>query len=283
MPKAEQKWVVCGGRDKMMYGMHRLSIRACLTVMSAFLAPCQQPAPTPAFEVASLKPSAMNDAAIGRGFFTYPGGRIAANMCKLDYLVQIAFDLQAFQIVGGPGWIHTDRFDLEAKPPASSPSTAVNPSDPRLPPNAEQRMMLQALLVDRFRLQFHREAREGPVYLLVKSGKPLGLHAAPDQTAYSWVGSVAGGSIARDGLKGTNASMHFLAERLSLSMDRLVIDRTGIEGSYDFQFAYPNGESAADVTTDIIESLRAIGVKLDPAKAPVETLVIDRAEKPTGN
>lgn len=204
-------------------------------------------------------------------------------MCKLDYLIQIAFNLQPFQIKGGPGWIHTDRFDLEAKPPASSRSSAINPRSPKLPPNAEQRMMLRTLLADRFQLQVHSQTREGAVYFLVQNGKPLGLHAAADDKAYPWVGSVAGAAIARDGLRGINTPMQLLAERLSPYLERPVIDQTGIAGAYDFQFAYPSGESAPDVTTSIIDGLQAIGLKLEQGKAPVETLVIDRAAKPTGN
>jgi uncharacterized protein (TIGR03435 family) len=254
-----------------------------LGAITAFIATGQGPPAAPAFEVVSLKPSAMNAGAVGAGFFTYPGGRVVGNMCKLDYLIQLAFNLQPFQIEGGPGWIHKDRFDLEAKPSATSQSSSANPSSPKLPPNGEQRMMLRTLLADRFQLQFHRQTAEGAVYLLVKNGKSLGLHEAADKTAYPWVGSVAGAAIALDGLKATNASMQLLAERLSLYLERPVIDRTGIMGAYDFQFAYPAGESASDVTTDIIEALQAIGLKLESSKAPVETLVIDHAEKPTAN
>lgn len=143
--------------------------------------------------------------------------------------------------------------------------------------------MLQTLLAERFQLQFHQQTREGQVYLLAKNGKPLGLHPASDKTVFPWVGSVAGAAIARDGLKGTNASMQLLAERLSLYMDHLVLDQTGLTGSFDFEFEYPVSESAADIVTDIIDSLRAIGLKLNPDKAPVQTLAIDHAEKPTAN
>jgi uncharacterized protein (TIGR03435 family) len=266
-----------------MCWMRGLCVFVSLAAITSFLARCQEPATAPAFEVASLKASAMNGGAVGAGFFTYPGGRVVGNMCKLDYLIQIAFNLQPFQIEGGPGWIHTDRFDLEAKPPASSQLSAANPSNPKLPPNAEQRMMLRTLLADRFQLQFHRQTREGPVYVLIKNGKSVGLRTVADKTAYPWVGSVAGAAIARDGLKGTNASMQLLAERLSPYMERPVFDQTGIMGAYDFQFAYPAGESASDAATDIIESLLAIGLKLERGNAPVETLVIDHAEKPRAN
>lgn len=244
---------------------------------------CQQPSVAPAFEVASVKPSAMNSRSIGMGFFTYPGGRVVGSMVKLDYLIQIAFNLQPFQLEGGPGWIHTDRFDLEARPPAGSRSSRANPADSKLPPNEEQRAMLQALLEDRFQLRFHRETREGPVYVMTRNGKPLGLRQAADPNAYPWVGSVAGAAIARDGLKARNASMLLLTERIGVYLERPVIDRTELPGAYDFEFALPPGEPAPDTVTDIIDSLRALGLKLDSAKAPVEKFLIDGASKPAAN
>lgn len=243
----------------------------------------QERATAPAFEVISVKPSAMDSRTAGIGFFTYPGGRVVGNMCKLDYLIQLAFNLQPFQIEGGPGWIHTDRFDLEAKPPAGSKASEARPNSPKLPPNAEQRAMLQALLEDRFQLRFHRDIREGSVYLLQRNGKPLGLRPAADPSAYPWVGSVAGAAIARDGMKATNASMQVLVERLSGWLDRPVLDRTNLDGSYDFQYAYPPGEQAQDVATGVIDSLREIGLKLEAGKAPVEKLVIDGAQRPAAN
>ena len=134
-----------------------------LTVVLALL-PAAVFAQRVEFEVASIKPSVVQSGQYGIGFFSFPGGRVRANMVKLDYLIQIAFNLQPFQISGGPRWIHEDRFDLEAKPPATSKSAHANPRIFKLPPNDEQRQMLQALLKDRFQLKYHRESKDGPVY-----------------------------------------------------------------------------------------------------------------------
>src|SRR5215469_14881543 len=185
----------------------------------------------PAFEVASIKASDPNPR-VGIGVSTYPGGRVEAHFCPLDYLISQAYDLQMFQITGGPRWIHEDRFDIVAKPPASSESSKSNPNNPKLPPNKEQREMIQTLLADRFQLQLHREAKEGAVYFLIKSGKPLALTPAKDHDEYPWVGT-GGGAITRGGLRATNATMKLVAQRLSERLDRIVIDRTGIEGVYD--------------------------------------------------
>ena len=237
----------------------------------------------PKFEVASVKASAMQDRPYGIGFSTYPGGRVRANMCKLDYLISLAYDIQLFQITGGPRWIREDRFDLEAKPPASSQSSKSNPNNPKLPPNEEQRLMLQALLADRFQLLVHKDVKEAPVYLLVKTTKPLGLVATKDKNEYPWVGSLAGAGLSRDGIRGTNATMKLLAERLSENLDRPVIDRTGIEGAFDFRFALPAEEAGTDEAAALFASVQGLGLKLEAGRGPVETLVVDRAERPAGN
>jgi len=237
----------------------------------------------PTFEVVSIKPATTTAPGLGIGLFTFPGGRVRASYCPLDYLMEQAFDIQPFQISGGPRWIHDERFDLEGKPPASSPSSKSNPSNIKLPPNAEQRQMLQAALVDRFQLQFHWETNESQVYLLVKNGKELNLQAAKNKDDYPWIGSVAGGGLSGDGIAGINATMALLAERLSPRLDRPVIDRTGIEGAFDFKFRYPGDEPHPDLVSSILTSVQGLGLKLEAGRGPVKTLVIDRVERPSAN
>ncbi|MDR3701359.1 MAG: TIGR03435 family protein [Candidatus Sulfopaludibacter sp.] len=237
----------------------------------------------PAFEVVSVKPSAMQDGNTGMGLATYPGGRIRANMCKLDYLITEAFDIQFFQVAGGPRWIHEDRFDIDAKPPANSAASKANPRSFKLPPNPEQRLMLQALLADRFQLRSHRETREGPVYLLTRTNKELKLQPTQDSDEYPWVGSVAGAAIARDGLRATNATMALLTARLSSYLERPVFDRTGLPGAFDFRYEFSSDDPATDVISVIMASLQGLGLKLEAGKGPVETLVIDRVAHPAAN
>ena len=143
--------------------------------------------------------------------------------------------------------------------------------------------MLQSLLVERFQLQFHRDTREGPVYLLVKGNKPLKMTDSKDKNEYPWVGSLAGAGLSRDGIRGTNATMKLLAERLSENLDRPVIDRTGIEGAFDFRFALPAEEAGTDEAAALFASVQGLGLKLEAGRGPVETLVVDRAERPAGN
>jgi uncharacterized protein (TIGR03435 family) len=146
--------------------------------------------------------------------------------------------------------------------------------------------MLQTLLVDRFQLKYHRENREGPVYLLQKSNKALRLQDAKNKDDYPWAGSNRGGAIDGDGIAGINISMPQLATRLSGYLHRPVLDQTGLTGSFDFKFEYESGlsdDSRQDTISSIFTSVQGIGLKLESAKGPVETIVIDHVEKPSEN
>ena len=241
-----------------------------------------QPAPDlPAFEVASVKPTDPQQRIIG--MFTWPGGRITVTMYTVKQLVEEAFNVQPFQISGGPRWVNEDRYDIDARPPASSKSSKANPNNHKLPPNEEQRQMLQTLLVDRFQLKYHRETKEGPVYLLIKGKKDLKLNDSKNKEEFPWAGSIGGGAAFSDGIAGENISMTQLATRLSYPLSRPVLDRTGIEGSYDFRVEYAADDPNSDVIASILTSIQALGLKLESSRGPVENIVIDHAEKPSAN
>ena len=244
----------------------------------------QQPSggPTAQFEVASVKPSTPATGELG-GVHTYPGGRVAFRGCTLQYLIEQAFDLQPFQVSGGPGWMQAERYDIDAKPPASSTSGKSMPANTKTPPNEEQRQMLQSLLVERFGLKYHRETREGPVYLLLKGNKASKLVDSKDKNAYPWAGGIRGGMITGDGLAGINESMQDLAKRLSPYLGRPVLDRTGISGSFDFRSEYSSDDVRPDVIAMILASVQDLGLKLAASKGPVDALVIEHAERPSAN
>jgi uncharacterized protein (TIGR03435 family) len=241
-----------------------------------------QPAPdSPAFEVATVKPSSPKTRNIGLS--TFPGGRVTAENCSLQHLMEEAFGVQSFQISGGANWVRESWYDIDARPPASSKSSKSSPNNPKLPPNDEQRQMLQALLIDRFHLKYHRETREGPVYLLVKGKKEPKLQNAKNKDDYPWAGSAAGGAPFAYGIAGTNISMAQLATRLSRPLGRPVLDKTGLEGSFDFRSEYVSDDADPDPIASILTSIQALGLKLESSKGPVETIVIDHAEKPSAN
>jgi uncharacterized protein (TIGR03435 family) len=132
-------------------------------------------------------------------------------------------------------------------------------------------------------LKYNIEARDGPVYVLVKTNRELRLTEAKDKNAYPWAGSVAGAAISGDGLAGTNITMTQLSERLSAYMGRPVIDRTGLTGPYDFKFEYHGDDRTNDLISTILTSVQALGLKLETGKGPVKTLVIQSVEKPAAN
>jgi uncharacterized protein (TIGR03435 family) len=241
-----------------------------------------QPAPgPPAFEVASVKPSGPQSKTLG--IYTFPGGRLTAENRTLQNLMEEAFSVQAFQISGGANWVREDRYDIDARPPASSKSSHANPPYPTSPPSDEQRQMLQALLADRFQLRSHRETREGPVYFLVRTKKELKIKDAKDKDGRPWVGGIPNGMIIGNGIAGINISMPLLATRLSRYLERPVLDQTGLQGSFDFQFEYASEDPHPDVIASILTSIQGLGLKLESSKGPVETIVIDHAEKPSAN
>lgn len=234
-----------------------------------------------AFEVASVKPKA--EAGAINTMLTYPGGRISCQGCWLRYLITEAFDVQTYQVSGGPSWLTDDRFDVEARPPGGSRASRANPPLAKLPMMDEQREMLQALLADRFQLKYHRAEREGAVYVLVKTNKKFRLEPAKDKDAYPWAGAPQGGGFGSNGVAGTNITMPQLAARLSQVLERPVIDKTGLDGSFDFRYEYAADEASPDRATSVLRSVQELGLKLESGKGPVQTIVIDRAERPSGN
>src|SRR5258708_994194 len=130
----------------------------------------------PRFEVATVKP-VDPQAPHTVGIKVYPGGRVVALGLSLKDLIHAAFRVSYWQISGGDAWTQADMYDLEAKPSENS-----NIKDLRYTLFAIEdehlREMSQALLIDRFQLKFHRETRTGDVYVLARSGKPVGLRPA---------------------------------------------------------------------------------------------------------
>ncbi len=237
------------------------------------------------FDVASVKPSAPG----GRGGLIrqMPGGQTYhAEGAPLRLLMTVAYTVTDRQISGGPSWMSTDRFDIEAK--AARPRT----SD-------ELHVMLQHLLEERFHLKLRREAREETVWAMVvdKGGPKMPVHDPGDldhppmglQAVRGSDGGICGG------LTGHNVTMDYLAFTLSRNMDRGVIDKTGLPARYDvdLQFlpdiartAAPDGGGPAisPDCADIFSALpKQLGLRLESAKGPVPFLVVEHAEKPTGN
>jgi uncharacterized protein (TIGR03435 family) len=146
----------------------------------------------------------------------------------------------------------------------------------------EQRQMLLSLLEERFQFKHHRETREGPVYLLVKGATPLKMSDSKDKNAFPWAGAVHGavhgGPPFADGIQGINESMEDLARRLAQPLGKPVLDRTTITGSFDFRAEYSPADTRPNIIGVILTSVQELGLKLEPSRGPVDTIVIDHIE-----
>jgi len=243
------------------------------------------------FELATIKPTDPNGMHMP-GFKIYPGGRIVASALPLKTLIAAAYRLSYWQISGGDAWIGKDQYEIEAKPPAS-----VQPSITNLRyswygiEDEHLREMLQALLVDRFQLRFHRETKGGTIYLLEKSGKPLKMRASGTdvERAKAAGDSNFSGDVGFAGGRWVvfNTTMTQLAKFAADYMLHVpVIDRTGLNGPFDYKQPNALTDSEVDYTNPtgpFLNLIKEMGLKLERSKGPVETFVIDHVERPSAN
>jgi uncharacterized protein (TIGR03435 family) len=238
-------------------------------------------APLPAFDAATIKPVEKNSGG-AIGFYCYPGGRVHMGFSSVKTILYFAYGMKDFQIAGGPDWIGTERYNIEAVPPDLSPSRALKLASFSIAPTEEQRQMLQSLLADRFAFKYHMESREGPVYILSRGSGKLVLHEPADKDA-DMRGGVTIKSDRIDGeARGINVSMAFLASQLTSLLRIPVIDRTGLTGRYDYDLP-PDDPENHDLEAAVFDAMHRLGLNLKHGRGPVETLVIDHAERPAEN
>jgi len=237
---------------------------------------CKMFGQAPAFEVASVKPcTEEQQRQFPIGLFAYPGGRLRVTNETLRQLIHDAYGLEMHQILGGPAWLDSERWIVEAKAPEAS---AGKP---------EMRLMLQTLLANRFGLKIHRETKTESVYALVVAKGGPKLKPPKDSTRAPFVGFGRTGPVTAEALSqtfsGQNATMDLLAYRLSQHLRRPVTNKTGIEGNFDFLIEY----SGADSQTTAPPLDRAIqdqvGLRLVTEPGSVEVIVVDGAAKPSAN
>ena len=241
----------------------------------------------PEFEVATIKLSDIKHG--GKvGPHTYPGGKVEVGFASLKSLVQYAFDVQSFQVTMPEKWMDETLYDITAIPPDDSPSRKWNPA-PGMPMNTEQCQMLQSLLISRFGLKYHNESQEGPVYFLEQSKSGLTKAVKPTDpkdkgNAPRMIVVVYGGSDVKEQypLYGRNTTMAYMAYRLSRYLQHPVIDRTGIDGSFDLDVPGTT-DLETDISTAIFGEVKELGLALKADKVPVQTIVVDDATIPTQN
>jgi uncharacterized protein (TIGR03435 family) len=234
----------------------------------------------PEFEVATIKPNTKGGM---MGLYTYPGGRIFCGFCSVQLMIVYAFDVRELQAVGGPKWMSSEAYDVAAVPPEDSPARSLKPGSISTPPSSEQRLMLQSLLMDRFGLKYHRETREGPVYWMVRTKKRFAATLAKDKDGvpFMTVATYHDG-VGNGEMMGESTTMAYMARRLSDLLKLPVIDKTGVEGAFDFDVPAPEPANA-DPMNATLEGIKQLGLKLESRKGPVEYVVIDEVAKPTEN
>jgi len=254
-------------------------------------APTQQSAP--AFEVASVKANLGPEGTQMWGFL--PSGRFVATNAQLRLLIQNAYGLSRDRLLGGPGWISTERFDILASAPEGTPE-------------GRMQTMLQTLLADRFKLVLRKEAREMAAYSLILArddGRidPALLRASADcdslrnqskmmvgktgQPACSWRVMRHPGTGMRTYQSG-GVFLNELANTLSSYVGLPVINDTGLGGVFEFELSWLDSQTSAPALANNGPSLftalqEQLGLRLVSSRGPIEVLVIDSVERPTPN
>jgi bla regulator protein blaR1 len=252
-------------------------LKSLLTISLVFFA-CGW-ASAQSFETASIKPSKA--AGEGMHMQSNAGGLYTAENITLKNLIMQAYDVREHQLAGLPDWIGSQRYDITARPESYAETRKVD--------NTQMKTMLQAMLAERCRLAVHRETKEGPVYsLVVAKGGPKLQDAGPDKKG---VGMSAG----RGMLQGHENTTAMIARALSDRVARTIVDNTGLTGNYNFTLKWmpdadkapglglPEPSATADGPSLFTAIQEQLGLKLEPAKGPVEILVIDHVEKPSDN
>jgi uncharacterized protein (TIGR03435 family) len=285
---------------RMIRRLAVLGLAALGLVLATGVPHAQAPA-LPGFEVSSVKPNKEGGPSSVR---VTPGALTVTNN-NLRNIIRNAWNITNDQIAGGPDWIDSERFDITAK--ASAPF------------NQEMaRAMLQALLAERFGLVTHNETRELPVYLLVVARKDgtLGPQMKKsDLDCGALLAAVAAGEKMPDRLPngnlpcgisiranqgqglvtGNGVAMEALARNLVGGVGRIVVDKTGLAGYYDINMTFaadgpppppgaPAGPSPDSSAPSLFTAMQEqLGLKLEPGRAPIAVLVIDRVQRPAAD
>jgi uncharacterized protein (TIGR03435 family) len=231
-----------------------------------------------AYEVVSIKLNKSGGPASNRAL---PNGFRYVNMQLINLVWEACIDGPGTEIKGLPDWANSDQYDIEAKVDADTAEAWKKL--PQVEVRKQQQAMMRTLLADRCKLKVHWETGEGLVYdLVIAKGGPKMKEAAPDEVS---------GTVWKGGPKTMGFAMHAETVEVILGFagdpGRKVVDKTGLGGNkFDYEIEWtPDGAATADdpgisIFTALEEQL---GLRLVPSKGPVDTLVIEHIEKPSGN
>jgi uncharacterized protein (TIGR03435 family) len=235
----------------------------CLGFLFASCAAAQQPS----FDAATIKPTAPSERVSGH--WSPPGiGRFSAHSLTLQFLIQMAYGVESYQISSEPSWLDSDFYDVEAKP-----EEGIELSPDELKPR------LQNLLVERFHLAAHFETRtvRGYALIVAKGGAKL-QSTKGDHFPGFRIDTSAGH------LEGLNWSMPYLAKMLQHATDLPVADQTGIAGSYDIKLRFapasePNLDQDSSLPSLFTALRETLGLELKAQQVPMQVLVIDHIDR----
>jgi uncharacterized protein (TIGR03435 family) len=258
----------------LLAGRHTAAAQSSATSPSA-----NTPTTAPAFDVAAIRQNRSDHTARSHIISSPFDGHFLAINVPLKMLIQFAFGIPESQIVDAPEWIGSTKFDIEAKADSAldEQMRGLNADQGK----AQKRLMLQALLADRFRLKVRHETRQLPVYVLtIAKNGPRFLETKAN-------GTTIDGGNGKIRVQGGDNTVELLAEQLATDLGRPVIDQTKILGRYDIDLHWSPDElsptsdiSGPSIFTAIQEQL---GLKLESQKGPVQVLVIDHVEMPSDN
>jgi len=277
----------------------RVNLVALFMLGVAAAALAQISAVKPAFEVASVRINTATEGTQVMG--DQPGGRFVATRVLLRRVIQFAYRGNQ-DFVGGPDWLDTDRWDIEARAPEGTIFVRENPLDIAKPDTLA--LMLQSLLEERFKMQSHQETRELPLYNLTVAKGGSKLKLSDDQSPPPAViatgnsaSEVARGGIrlGRSSLEAQAQSIDLLAAALgALYADRPVVNRTGLKGLYDIRLqwalrtvnpaAAQGTAPSAPLGPTLFDALEEqLGLKLEAGKGQLPVLVIESIQRPSEN
>jgi len=263
--------------------------------------PNSPPTATPlSFDAISIRPSKTTTTTTSSGIEiermftrTTPDGYSVENG-TVKYLIMEAYNVKWDSIVGGPAWLGSDHFDIDAKvtPAADAPPPKLT--------SAQRKLMIQSLLADRFNLAVHNETKDAPIYELglAKSGSKLPISTPGDTFAKGFQG-IDGNPVpigypallSFGHLFGQAVTIASLIDYMTSTLHRPIVDKTGLTAKYDLSLEWtPDSLSASQTTSSdpsgpsLFTALQEqLGLKLTSTHGPVKTLVIDHAEPPTPN
>jgi uncharacterized protein (TIGR03435 family) len=291
--------------------VHRLTLslfgRICIAVLlvgaipSAFAQASAAPGSADSKAGEAILPGATYDAATiklsdpnarGSSAGARPNGGFFSKNQPLKSAICDAYNVSFIQCVGGPAWLGSDQYDIEAKPDSATTEQLLKLSWKQREPVQER--MMQALLADRLKLKVHFETREISIFALVVAKGGLKMHEAQAGDTYAnGLKRGDGKPLGRQSFTMGNGNMtaqgilmDTLAANLGNMTGHLVENKTGLTGAYDFTLQYsasdppPPDSTAPSIYTALEEQL---GLKLESTREPVQVLVIDHVERPSEN